>query len=65
MITEKEMQSETTRAANALDVWELPKASYDARMKAKKFYYDPYMKFWYWLYWTKIVARMRAEKDNM
>lgn len=62
MISEKEMQSETSRAANAIDRWELPKKSLEAKRAALRFgQFDANRKMWFWLYYSKIMARIRAE----
>jgi hypothetical protein len=61
-MTEADIRSETERAANALDLWELPKASVEAKRAAMRFdAYCPQRKHWFWMYYSKIMARIRAE----
>lgn len=65
-MSEDDMRSETTRAANALDVWELPKASLEAKRAALKFYNaGDNRKFWFWMYYSKVMARLRVERKNV
>lgn len=59
-MTQADMDSETTRAANAVDTWELPKASLEAKRAALKFYNaGDNRKFWFWMYYSKIMKRIR------
>lgn len=63
-MSEADMCSETTRAANALDSWELPKAGIEAKRAAILFdAFCPQRKQWLWMYYSKIMARLRAERD--
>jgi len=59
-MTSDDMHIETTRAANAVDFWELPKASLEAKRAALVFdAYCPQRKQWFWMYYSKIMQRIR------
>jgi len=62
-MSQADMNSETTRAVDAIDTWELPKKSVEAKGAALKFYeIGDNRKVWFWMYYSKIMARLRAER---